>query len=155
MSMWSGIGNAEIFERGKFVVDGFRGKLSVKRTIVKQTRKSGIAFIAEFEVLESNKLEHQVGSKVTWFQKMTDPSVAFPAIKGFAAVCAGIDTSNKEMIEKEVSPNLEQIMDIATENPDNPEKNPFIGVKVGLEATLITTQKGLPFTRYDFSPCEQ
>ena len=66
---WSQIGAAPIFERGNYFNPG-RYKLRLLRCLSKQTQKSGMAFIAEFEVLESDNPAHPIGSKGTYFVKM-------------------------------------------------------------------------------------
>lgn len=150
MGLWSGIKDADTFERGKYMQPGFHGLVRVRRTMAKETRKSGVAFIVELEVITTNMPDkHPEGSKGTWFQKMTDKAVAFPAIKAFASACAGIPVHDKETIKREIDPHLEAIMDAATENE---EDNDFIGVTLILDTEQIKTQKNQDFTRYDFSP---
>jgi len=156
-NMWDGIEKAQLFERGRFMSDGFKGKVEVKKTIAKQTRRSGLGFIVEFVIRETNMPEkHAVGSKASWFQKMIDPSVAFPAVAAWAAAMNGYDpNSQKEKIEAEVMPILRQLMTVATDNPDNPEVNPFLGMWVALECWQKKTQNDRDFTVYNFYPCEQ
>ena len=152
MGLWDGIESAEIFERGNYVVGGFNGVVMVMRTLGKETRSSGLAFIVELKVMSTNlPEEHPVGQKATWFQKMTDKSVAFPAIAAWAAACAGYQPHEKERIKADVFPHLRETMKHATDNPDD---NSFIGVQLRLQTTMVTTKKGGDFTRYDFSPYE-
>jgi hypothetical protein len=68
---WSQIGQAPIFERGNYFNPG-KYKLRLLRCLSKQTQKSGMAFIAEFGVLESDNPTHPIGSKGTFFVKMLD-----------------------------------------------------------------------------------
>jgi hypothetical protein len=158
--LWKGIGNAKIFDRGNYVSGGFKGVVQVKRTIAKPTRGSGLAFIVEMQVVETNMpKEHPVGAKVTWFQKMVDLDIAFPAIKVWAAACVGLGVSQKDEIEEKLGgldengeSVLELLMAHATDNEDN---NDFIDILLGLETVQITTRNNKPFTRYDFSPVEQ
>lgn len=153
-SLWKGIGQAKIFERGNYVKGGFKGLVRVKRTIAKPTRGSGIAFIVEMEVVTTNVPEkHPVGTKVTWFQKMIDLDIAFPAIKAWAAACVGLGIHQKVQIEQTLGGEvLEELMAHATDNEDN---NEFINILLGLETTDVKTKTGGDFTRYDFSPVDQ
>lgn len=151
-SIWDGIEDAEIFERGNYVKPGFDGIVEMRRTIAKSTLKTGLAFIVEMRALESNLTDHPVGSKLTWFQKMTDKTVAFPAVKAWVAACLGLEAHQKEEIERDVSPHVKELMKQATDNPD---ANDFVGIKLRLRTTQVKTQKGLDFTRYDFSPTAQ
>ena len=151
---FSGISDAEIFERGKYMKGGFRGAVEVVRTVLKQTRASGIAFIVELRVVETNMPEdHPVGSKGTWFQKMSDASVALPSIKAWAAACGGYHAHEKDEIEKEVEPELEAMLENATK-AGNETNNAFTGIVLALETEQIKTKNDRDFTRYDFSPYE-
>jgi hypothetical protein len=150
MGLFTGIDGAEVFERGKYVKPGFHGVLEVVKTIAKETRKSGDAFIVEFKIVETNMpAHHPMGSKATWFQKMVDKDVAYPAIAAWAAAMGGLDASDKKGIEEHVLPELEEALDAAT---DSPRDNDFTGRLVRLDTELIQTRKGEDFTRYDFSP---
>jgi len=150
MGLFDGIQDAEIFERGRFLPGGFRGVLEVKRTIAKETIRSGIGFIVEFEVVESNLPDQvQVGSKCTWFQKMSDRTVAFPAIKAWAAAVGGYHSYQKDEIEDEVAPELEGALTHAT---DNPADNDFVGCLVRVETDMIKTRNDRDFTRHDWQP---
>jgi hypothetical protein len=150
-SLWEGIGNAEIYDRGKYFKPGFQGIVIVKKTLAKETRKSGMAFIVELEVATTNMLEqHSVGSKGTWFVKLIDKDVAFPNIATWAAACCGVE--GKDNIKKEVLPILKDLMTYATDHPD---ANEFIDVKVYLSTEGVKTKADTDFTRYDFSPIAQ
>lgn len=159
-SPWSGIEKAQTFERGKFMPGGFRGLLRVKRTIYKRTIRSGEAFIVEFEVVsvdnpgdpESDKYPVEVGEKRTWYQKMVDLNVGLPAVKAWAAAMAGYELHQKDLIEQEVSPHLEDMMEHACQNPAD---NSFTDLLVYCETAQIETQSGGEFTRYDFHPYDQ
>lgn len=154
-SIWDGIEDAEIYERGRFMQPGFVGVICIKKTLTKMTRKSGMAFIVEFEIVESNmpdpKTGHPVGSKATWFQKLQDKSVAFPAIKEWVAACTGYHRHQKEEIERDVEPHLRSLVEEATNNPDD---NPFIGVLLKLETIATVTKNERDFTRYNFEPMD-
>ena len=127
----------------------FRGVLEVKRTIAKETRNSGVGFIVEFEVVESNMSgEHPIGSKCTWFQKMGIDG-AQSSVKAWAAAVCGYDTSDKDRIVQDLSPHLAQMMKHAT---DNPADNDLTGLCVKVETTMIKTRNDKDFTRHDWSP---
>ena len=151
MGVWDGIEDAETFDRGNYIKGGFVGVVEIKKTIVKQTRAIGPAFIVEMEVVETNMEEHPVGQRVTWFQKLTDKDVAFPAVAEWAAAVGGIDPSKKEQVKSEVSPHLKELMDHAT---DNPSDNDFVGQKVRLQTAQIKTKNDRDFTRHTWQPYE-
>lgn len=153
MGLFDGINEAEIFERGRFLPDNFRGVLEVKRTIAKETIRSGIGFIVEFEVIETNMPDQSpVGSKATWFQKMSDKTVAFPAIKAWAAACAGYEIHQKDDIEQEIAPHLADVLTHAT---DNPADNDFVGCLVRVETEQIKTRNDRDFTRHNWRPYDE
>jgi len=148
MGLFSGIEKAEISERGKYISPGFLGKLRVKKTLAKESVKSGLAFIVEFDVLESNLDEHPVGSSATWFQKMQDKTVAFPAIKAFVAAVSGVHPGDRDAMA-EINAEMENILDEATSNETN---NALVGQEVNLETFSTKTKKGFDFTRHNWSP---
>ncbi len=157
MGMFKGIEDAPIYERGKFFKAGFRGELEVKKTVLQETLKSGDAFIVEFEILTSNMPdEHPVGSRGTFFQKMSDKTVAFPSITALIATLSGFALHQREAIKSEVSPNLDDILTRAIKNPDGEdstqEQNDLIGLTVHLETEAVKTQKGADFTRHNWYP---
>ena len=155
MGLYDGINSAELFERGRYLPGGFRGKLRVLRTMTKETRAKGPGFIVEFEVIESNLAapeQFPPGAKCTWFVKLANKDTAFPAIKAFVAALCGFQVHQKQEIETNVSPRLQQIVETATANPDRPGVNPLLGIAVGLETVMVQTKAGGDFTRHDWSP---
>lgn len=170
MGLFDGIAEAELFERGRYLPPGFHGVLEVKRTIAKETVRSGIGFIVEFEVMRvdrpgqgynpgdaDNKVDkHELapvvkGEKRTWFQKMGDKTVAFPSIKAWAAAVSGYAAHEKDAIESEVAPHLESVLTHAT---DNPADNDFVGCRVEVDTSKTTTRNDREFTRHEWIPCE-
>lgn len=150
MGLWDGIENAEIFDRGNYFKPGFIGVVKILKTLAKETRNSGLAFIVEMEVVESNNPDDPPGKKKTWYQSLVKKDVAFPAVAAWAAACVGYDPSQKEILKAEVFPVLKDLMSAAT---DSPEKNDFIGLLVRLETEkTITKEKKQDFTRHNFAP---
>jgi len=150
MGLWDGIEETEIYERGNFVKANFAGVAKIKKTLTKSTRSVGLAFIVEMEVLETNMPDHHpVGQKVTWFQKLTDKDIAFPAVAEWAAAVAGLDPTDKQAVTREVMPVLKDMMEHATANPTD---NDFINQKVGLETVLVMTKNNREFTRHTWHP---
>lgn len=151
MGIWDGVQNAQIFERGTFLEEGHY-KARIKRCLDKTTRKSGQAFIAEFELIESsNQAKHPIGQTASWFQKLTDKDVAFPAIKAFVAAVLGYDMSNKshrDHFEANVGPQLVQILNHSCDEKINYLKDKVVEIDV----VKVTTTKGLPFSRHTFTP---
>lgn len=159
MGLFSGIGDANLFERGRYMPPGFRGTLKVKKTIAKTTRKSGLAFIVEFEVIEVRQPGEEgheyspvvVGEKRTWYQGMNDKDIAFSAIMSWAAALGGYQSHQMDEIKSEVAPKLEEMIETATNSPSD---NILVGILVDLATNgIITREKKQPFTVHDWSPC--
>jgi hypothetical protein len=146
--MFAGIESAEIFKTGKYLPAGFRGRIKVAKVLTKQTIKSGLCFIIEMQIVQSNLPEAEPGSTWTWLVKMVNPTTAFPAIKSWAAACAGY-ASDDPAIETEVAPNLAAELDSACKSPD---ANSFVGCEVTLETVNVTTTKGMQFTKHLWAP---
>lgn len=151
MSIWDGLENTETYERGNYMKPGFIGVVEITKTILKETRAVGPAFIAEMKVVKSNMDEHPPGQKVSWFQKLTDKDIAFPSIAEWAAAVGGVDPANKEAVKQLIAEELKQVMEEAT---DNPQDNAFIGQQVALETVQVTTKNDRLFTRHNWSPVE-
>lgn len=149
MGIFSGIDKAVISERGKWIVPNFVGALRIRRTVVKDSIKHGLAFIVEFDVIGSNLLEdHPIKSSVTWFQKMSDKTVAFPSIKAFVAAASGIFPGDRLAMD-EINREIENILEEACVNETS---NALVGQEVRVETFATTTQKGHPFTRHNWLP---
>lgn len=149
MGLFKGINEAEIFERGMYFSAGFDGIVQVEKVIVKRTRASGDAFIVEYRVIEGGNDRDPNRAKRSWFQKLIDTDIAYPAIKAWAAACAGYEPSERDAIEKEVAPQLENALDAATESPAD---NDFTGCYLHLVTTMVMTKNDREFTRHDWYP---
>jgi len=80
---------------------------------------------------------------------MSDRTVAFPAIKAWAAAVAGYAPHEKDAIEAEISPFLQKTLTHAT---DNPADNDFVGQFVRVETEQIKTKNDRDFTRHEWFP---
>jgi hypothetical protein len=149
--IFDGVGDAKLFERGRFFKPDFDGVVVVKRTIAKQTRAKGPAFIVEMEVLESNHPEHPVGFRGSWFQKLNDKDIAYSALKAWAAACFKFHSHQQAAIDEQLAPVLDDLLNNAAASPDN---NDFVGVRLRLVTTLRKTREDKDFTTYDFAPAE-
>lgn len=148
---WSQIGTAPIFERGNYFNPG-RYKLRLLRCLSKQTQKSGIAFIAEFEVLESDNPAHPIGSKGTYFVKMAQQQQAFSNILEMMAAVLGFDITNKEhvtQIDQQLRPQLAGLM-TALET----QGTAVLGGRetTSVECRIKLTQRNTEFTLHTWSP---
>lgn len=143
MGLFDGLQEAETFERGAFLQPGYHS-LQLVRCLAKNTRKSGVGFIAEFEVLASTNPNHVPGSKATWFQKMLDKNVAFPALKSFLIGVLGLRSDDPALADVR----FPDLAEWATSHA-----NPLGGMVVSCNATMIkTVAKNEDFTRCDFEP---
>lgn len=149
MGLWDGLEKAQVFEKGTFLEEGFY-TLRIKKCLEKTTRKSGQAFIVEFEVLESSHPKHVISQSVTWFQKLADRDVAFGAICEFLAAVYQKDLkvkTQKDDFDARIKPGLPGIMTQATS-----DANILAGQVVRVEVTKVKTQKNLDFSRHSWSP---
>lgn len=157
MGVLDGLNAAPMFENGQFLTADNRYLLEVQRLLVKNTRKSGMCFIAECTVLQSTCDKDPVGAKRSWLQKLSPADVAFPALKGFMYALLGYDFTgaDKEFCIKNIDPELTKddgkgIVDVGTSTA-----NPFKGRKIAVDTVGITTVgKGLPFTRHNWQPAD-
>ncbi len=147
MSIWEKIEKAEIFEKGQYFPAGGKYRVRVCKVLEKDTRKSGKAFIAECEVLESNHPDAPVGTKRSWFQSMKDIDVALPAIKEMIAAVSGIDPRDKQRVKNELDPKIVGIVEAAVS-----DDNILEGSTVWVETFSKKTGKGLDFTVHIWSP---
>lgn len=161
MGYFDGLRDAKVFEKGTKMeprpetlalgqckmTDTYFYKLKVLRTFVKPTREFGDAFIADFEILETDS-PHKVGTEVSWFQSLQKKDIAFGAIKEFFYGVGGVDLQDKEAravadktIEKEMS--------------DAVEKNSIAGEVVYVTTSLkLTKEKKQPFTNHAWRPAK-
>lgn len=148
---WSQIGTAPIFERGNYLSPG-RYKLRLLRCLSKQTQKSGTAFIAELEVLESDNPAHPIGSKGTYFVKMAQQQQAFSNILEMLVAFLGFDITNPEhvsQIDAQLRPQLAGLMTaLETQGPAVLQGRETVSV----ECRVKLTQRGTEFTLHTWSP---
>lgn len=151
---WSLIGAAPIFERGNYFNNGHY-KLKLLRGLSKETQKSGIAFITEFEVLESDNPAHPIGSKGTWFVKMgslQDKQIGSSNILEMMAALLGFDIKNRDhltQIDQQLRPQLAGLMH-ALET----QGTAVLGGRetVAVECRMTLTKRNTEFTLHAWSP---
>jgi len=146
MSVWANIATAEVFERGSYFQPGAYD-VRVVRCLLKDTRKSGLGFIVELEILNSNNPSHQIGSKATFFQGMKNQMTAMSSVKEFMIALWGLDPRDPR-VKTELEPVLAQIMDQAT----GPE-NVLQGRCLHLDTHMIKTkERQMDFTVHKWAP---
>ena len=153
MGNFGGIGEAEVYEKGVFLSPGGSYELEVQNVLLKDTERSGLAFIVEFRILEvigDAASNHPVGSKGTWFQKMTDKTVALPAIKEFMISLMGVDMRDAEAMS-EFNAGLESLLDEITETLGAGEEHPLKGQRIHCETHTKLTKKQQEFTVHNWS----
>jgi hypothetical protein len=154
MSHFSGLGETELFEKGVYLTAGGNYELEIVKILLKETRRSGLGFIVEFKVIEASGeggAQHAPGTKATWFQKMTDKDIAFPAIKQFFVALLDIDMNDPEAKEQ-FDNQVEEIVEEATEwTPENPDDtHPLAGERIQCETYTKVTKKGVDFTVHNW-----
>ncbi len=147
---FDGIDEADIFEKGQYLPAGGKFRLKVHKMLVKKTRKSGPGFIAEFTVVESSLPEVTVGGKRTWFQKLNDKEVAYPAIMEFMGAVLQYDPNNKAEWQ-EFKGKLKPIINEAANYEGSAEEHPLHGSLVDVETHTKTTQNDKEFTVHTWS----
>jgi hypothetical protein len=152
MGLWDGLKSAQVFEKGAYLGPGTYDA-EIVRILTKQTQKSGLGFIVELKVINSNNPEHKPGSKASWFQSMKSPPQAFAAIKEFVAAVLGIPAKEKDRLAAEIDPIIEKLMDRLTgaENAFGPQGDDP-GRMVHVETFMKKTQRGGDFTVHAWSP---
>lgn len=148
---WTQIGSAPIFERGNYFNLGHY-KLRLLRCLSKQTQKSGMAFIAEFQVLESDNPAHPIGSKGTYFVKMDNQQQAFSNVLEMMAALLGFDITNREhitQIDQQLRPQLAGLM-TALET----QGTAVLGGRetISVECRPTVTKAGRDFTLHVWAP---
>lgn len=146
--LWSGLKDAQTFDRGTFFKPGAY-TLKIVNCLTKQTVKSGEGFIVEFEIMEtSDPVNHPVGSKASWFQKLANVPVAFGAIKEFLAAVYGFDLrTQKAQFDAQMGPQIEAYAAAASDGRNN-----LAGQIVKVQTEQVKTQKGGDFTRHAWTP---
>lgn len=133
------------FKPGRFL-----GRLLVAKGI--ESRDGNTAFVAEFEILESNNPEnHPVGDRPSYYVAIS--KAKFPeTAKGNIADCMRAMIACRELCEGGDAPTIDEV-DISNELAEaitDEEDQPMAGTIMGIQATEITTRAGNPFTKVQF-----
>jgi len=158
MGMFDGLGDTELFDKGVYLTAGGSYELEVVKILVKDTRKSGLGFIVEFKVVsvdgDAAEGQHAPGSKATWFQKLQDKDISFPAIKEFFLALLDVDRNNPTEYE-EFNNSIEELLEEATSwepDPEDPEsEHPLAGQRVDVDTYSKLTKKNVEFTVHNWS----
>lgn len=141
--LFGGVGDARVGQGGLYFLPGIY-KVKIIRFFAMESRKKEDLIIAECEILESDNPQRKVGSKPSWVVNLKQDA-ALGNIKGFLAACLGIDPSDEEAVN-------EQVTEDFCEEAVDEDENPMGGVVVGLEAVDIKTRAGGDFTLHKWSP---
>jgi hypothetical protein len=169
-NIFQGLGSAPTFERGQYMNPGIYD-VQIGRVIAKNTQQSGLATIAEFDILRSTPRPQQdpknmgrtweptpSGIQGTYFQSMVDRNVANPAIKSMVRAILGLRQGDPlcqeldAMIPGHNPQGLTVIENLMMQAIG--EQNVFAGLLVHLECIMILTKKKEDFTVYNFSPLD-
>ena len=151
---WGKVGKAKIFDKGSYLEPG-KYKLKLLKCFTLETRNKGDAFIAEFEVLESDNDDIQVGSTKNWYQGVRDKDIAFSSIKEFMKYLMQVDESDEENWE-EFEEKLPEIMeDISQEKFKqlDAEDHPLHGRLINVECYMKKTREENDFTVHKWDYC--
>jgi hypothetical protein len=129
------VGNAEITERGVFVLPGIYPLLYCDVLKMIRSFKGADLFIAEFDILESNVPERPAGTKVSWianFAHLPTPG----NVRAFLAALMGVDPEEVDRDGAKYACSKD---------------NPCRGRLVRLQAGETTTRAGGNFTVCNWS----
>jgi len=157
MGLWDGLRDAKVFERGEWFDPGFDGIVEIKKVQAKPTRNKGDILFIECVVVElfdcpshaDGRPKHPVGWRGSWSVKLQDKDIAFSNILSFVAAVSGYTKSQTVEIDRDVKPEVEQIMQNAT---DYPENNLLTGQRLHLRTVGIKTKAGTNFTVHNWDP---
>jgi hypothetical protein len=140
--IFAGFKNAQVFAAVPDPIPAdFDGDVKIKRTLMKQTQRSGLAFIAELEVVTSNHPKHPCGSVLSYFQSTSDRVIAFNNLLAFLVAAAGEDRNDPAAVER-VKQYAEQTFNEAVESPT---KNNLIDRVLHVRGVGTITSKGHAF----------
>ena len=142
MGLFSGIESAKVGAGGVYFLAGLYKVRIVKVTTINSRKKDDL-FIVEAKILESDNKDRKVGSSCSWVVNLKQDA-ALGNIKGFVAAANGIDPTDEDTVNKEVT---EEAVEYVCSD-DNPLKD----VELNLECTAIKTRAGGDFTLHKWSP---
>lgn len=159
-NLWEEMETATIGGGGNYLPSGFNGVVRIKRCHFHKGFEQDLAFIAEYEVIESNMPGIAVGASYSWYQgKLEDKKMrttALGEIKGFIAAVIGIDPGNKSAVDAEVAPQLRTLIGNGlgdTEALITGTANGFEGECVHVETwNKVTRENKKDFTKHKFTP---
>lgn len=141
------LASAQVYDKGTYFKPGMYD-LKVIKAVEKESQSSGPISIVEFEIVKtSDPVNHPVGSKATWIQKLTDKKVALGALKEFIYAVLGKDPRNPQDTAA-VEPKINAYADAMY------DENALAGLSVHLQTSQTKTKKGMDFTRHAFSPAK-
>ncbi len=133
------IAGSEARQTGVYAVEGVYPVLYVDCLKMIKSRKGDQIFIAEFDIVDSEVDERPPGTRMSWAANFRHD--ATPGnVKGFLAVLMGVDADD---------------VDAASAKLAVSESNPCRGRLIRLEAVMIETKAGKPFTLHNWRTIPQ
>lgn len=153
---WSKMKDAEVYGGGGNFLPyaNEKYKVLIKKTFTKETRRSGDAFIVEFDILASTCDEVEPGETRSWFQSLTKKDSAFSNIKAFLLGCFRVNTADKQQkaeFDEQTPGIMEEIGSEHWETADE-EDHPMNKHPVIIETQKHTTSDDNPFTKHIWHP---
>ena len=150
MGHFDGIEKTKIFGTGVYLQPDHLYKLKITKTQVIKTREKGDAFVADYEVLESDSAQDPVGStRNLYVSLLKNKDTAFSNICQLLIAALGVDYSSpegKRLADAEIIPSAESLLNEAT------EKNTLAGKVIRCQTTSKLSKEGKTYTRCVFSP---
>lgn len=119
--------------------------VSIKRCLVMATQKAGNAFIAEFDILEGTAGGNQAGTVSSFFQSLSNKTIAGPNLLGFMCACLGVEASDEAAVEA-IAPDVVAALTEAVDTGN------LEGTVIRVFAQAKTSQGGNDYTRMNFAP---
>src|SRR5690606_36058439 len=140
MGMVDGVGETEPVDKGAYHTAGGSHESEPVKIRAKDTRKRDRGSIAERKAVSADadaaEGQHAPGSKATWFQKLQDKDISFPAIKEFFLALLDVERNNPAEYEEFIN-SIEELLEEATSwepDPEDPEsERPLAGQRVHVD----------------------
>lgn len=170
-TLFKGMAGAPIFGSGNYMGEGAYLVETTRMFVKPRAVKGGTVFICEFRILESTNPKHVVGTTGSWVPKVELPNT-FGDIKSLMLSILGVDPKSVGSTDPAENPNYAEALaqhaqaallaraacgsetakaELAKAGVTD---EIWLGQRVRLECSQITTRDGHPFTKHVWSPAE-
>jgi hypothetical protein len=140
MGNFESIGSARMSGGGVYFLQG-NYIVEVEKAFQMKSFKNADLVIVECKIVESDVPERAPGTRASWVPKINPESMG--SIKQFLAAANGIDPSDDETVNKEITPQVAELSFVTD--------SPLCGTKLGLQCVNVKTKAGGDFTKHVWS----